>query len=126
MKIHHKYWSRELWLLIFIGLISIYFLTISKMPNNITGAQFIDVTQDCGWCYLTDEFQVENGVLNLNIADLFYSKKPLEFFAFSNNGKVFLENDFLVFFPEQEVSILTILAKNKEVSCSKTLKIMYV
>ena len=120
-----KNWPKEAWLGIFIIIVLFYFMTINNLPTNITGANFIDSNLACKWDYLADEFQVNN-VLSLELDEFFYSSNPLEFIAFSHNGKIFLENNLLVFFPEKKFSTLTIIAQNEEVSCSKTIRIINV
>jgi len=118
-----KKWPKEIWLGIFVILLTLFFMTVNNMPDSITGTHSISMLDSCEWDYLSDEFPAKE-VISLELNDFFYANHPLEFIAFSHDGKVFLEDSLLVFFPEKEFSTVTIIAKNKEVSCSKTIKII--
>ena len=91
----------------------------------MTGDTCVSSNKFCEWDYLTDEFQVKD-VLTLELDEFFFSSSPLEFHAYSNDGSIFIKDDLLVFFPEKEFNTITIVAKNEEISCSKTLKIINV
>jgi hypothetical protein len=146
MKINHKKWPKEAWLLIFFLLAIFYFSTINKMPEKITGMHSIETenlketekimdiytlenrekteNSDCEWFYFTNEFQITNNFLKLSLKELFYSKDKLEFFAYSNTGTVIIEEDKLYFYPSKESSTVILIAKNQYKSCTKTIKVL--
>lgn len=123
MKYKPNNWPKEIWIFIFIVLLASYFMTINSLPDNVTGA-FSVMQDNCRWDYATDEFSVK-GVLRLDLKDCF-SGYNMEFALLSDDGKLFLKDDVLTFFPEKKENVVTIIAKNKEFSCSKTIKIINV
>ncbi len=123
MQIKPNKWPKEVWLVIFILLAALYFLTINQLPGKITGGLFASANPICEWDYLTDEFETKE-VLSLELEKYFYTREPLVFSAYSADGDIFLEKELLVFFPNKKFSTLTIVAKGENAACSKTLRII--
>ncbi len=113
-------WPKETWLAIFTAIIILFFMTLNSFPDNLTGAFSVEQDSSCEWDFLTDTFEADKVIsLDLNI---FY-KNNLKFFAESNDGKIYLENNLLVFFPEKKENLIKIISKNSRISCTKTIKV---
>ncbi len=123
MPIKPKYWKKEVWITIFMTLLVFYFMTISKLPGQITGAHVINEYTNCEWDYLTDEFLAKD-VISLELDKYFYTERPLQFYVHSNDGEIFMKDNLMVFFPTKEYNTVTIIARNEGASCSRTIKII--
>ena len=113
-------WSKETWLAIFVGIIIIYFMTLNSFPDNLTGAFSVEQDNSCEWDFLTDIFDTDD-VLSLDLNEIY--RNNLNFFVESNDGKIYLKDNLLVFFPEKKENLIKIISKNNKNSCSKTIKV---